>query len=84
MELIEFLSVDCTAQPKESGIPTAKSRSTKTVLSLSNGNKTKNFWDGKIRCRTKTASPENPQHLRRRNGLGALINAKDIKIQGIR
>lgn len=49
LELIEFLSVDCTAAEGEwhSG---SEIKIDKNGFVVVNGNKTKDFWDGKIRC----------------------------------
>ncbi|MEE0598507.1 MAG: site-specific DNA-methyltransferase [Acutalibacteraceae bacterium] len=63
LELIEFLSVDCTADEGEwhSG---SEIKIDKNGFVVVNGNKTKDFWDGKIRCEQK------PLRLKIRNICG--------------
>lgn len=63
LELIEFLSVDCTAAEGEwhSG---SEIKIDKNGFVVVNGNKTKDFWDGKIRCEQK------PLRLKIRNICG--------------
>lgn len=63
LELIEFLSIDCTAAEGEwhSG---SEIKIDKNGFVVVNGNKTKDFWDGKIRCEQK------PLRLKIRNICG--------------
>ena len=52
LELIEFLSVDCTAAKGE-WHSDSEIKIDKNGFVIVNGNKTKDFWDGKIRCEQK-------------------------------
>ena len=52
LELIEFLSVDCTAAEGE-WHSDSEIKIDKNGFVVVNGNKTKDFWDGKIRCEQK-------------------------------
>lgn len=52
LELIEFLSVDCTASDGE-WHSDSEIKIDKNGFVIVNGNKTKDFWDGKIRCEQK-------------------------------
>lgn len=63
LELIEFLSVDCTAAEGE-WHSDSEIKIDKNGFVVVNGNKTKNFWDGKIRCEQK------PLRLKIRNICG--------------
>lgn len=63
LELIEFLSVDCTATEGE-WHSDSEIKIDKNGFVVVNGNKTKNFWDGKIRCEQK------PLRLKIRNICG--------------
>ncbi len=63
LELIEFLSVDCTAVEGE-WHSDSEIKIDKNGFVVVNGNKTKDFWDGKIRCEQK------PLRLKIRNICG--------------
>lgn len=63
LELIEFLSVDCTATDGE-WHSDSEIKIDKNGFVIVNGNKTKDFWDGKIRCKQK------PLRLKIRNICG--------------
>lgn len=63
LELIEFLSVDCTAAEGE-WHSDSEIKIDKNGFAVVNGNKTKDFWDGKIRCEQK------PLRLKIRNICG--------------
>ncbi len=63
LELIEFLSVDCTATEGE-WHSDSEIKIDKNGYVIVNGNKTKDFWDGKIRCDKK------PLRLKIRNICG--------------
>ena len=63
LELIEFLSVDCTATDGE-WHSDSEIKIDKNGFFIVNGNKTKDFWDGKIRCEQK------PLRLKIRNICG--------------
>ena len=63
LELIEFLSVDCTAAEGE-WHSDGEIKIDKNGFVIVNGNKTKDFWDGKIRCEQK------PLRLKIRNICG--------------
>lgn len=63
LELIEFLSIDCTAAEGE-WHSDSEIKIDKNGFVIVNGNKTKNFWDGKIRCEQK------PLRLKIRNICG--------------
>lgn len=63
LELIEFLSVDCTAAEGE-WHSDSEIKIDKNGFVVVNGNKTKSFWDGKIRCEQK------PLRLKIRNICG--------------
>ena len=63
LELIEFLSVDCTVAEGE-WHSDSEIKIDKNGFVVVNGNKTKNFWDGKIRCEQK------PLRLKIRNICG--------------
>ena len=63
LELIEFLSVDCTAAEGE-WHSDSEIKIDKNGFVIVNGNKTKDFWDGKIRCEQK------PLRLKIRNICG--------------
>ena len=63
LELIEFLSVDCTAAEGE-WHSDSEIKIDKNGFVVVNGNKTKDFWDGKIRCEQK------PLRLKIRNICG--------------
>lgn len=63
LELIEFLSIDCTAAEGE-WHSDSEIKIDKNGFVVVNGNKTKNFWDGKIRCEQK------PLRLKIRNICG--------------
>ena len=52
LELIEFLSVDCTATEGE-WHSDSEIKIDKNGFVILNGNKTKDFWDGTIRCEQK-------------------------------
>ena len=63
LELIEFLSVDCTAAEGE-WHSDSEIKIDKNGYIIVNGNKTKDLWDGKIRCEQK------PLRLKIRNICG--------------
>ena len=63
LELIEFLSVDCTAAKGE-WHSDSEIKIDKNGFVIVNGNKTKDFWGGKIRCEQK------PLRLKIRNICG--------------
>lgn len=63
LELIEFLSLDCTAAEGE-WHSDSEIKIDKNGFVIVNGNKTKDFWDGKIRCEQK------PLRLKIRNICG--------------
>lgn len=63
LELIEFLSIDCTAAEGE-WHSDSEIKIDKNGFVVVNGNKTKDFWDGKIRCEQK------PLRLKIRNICG--------------
>lgn len=63
LELIEFLSVDCTSADGE-WHSDSEIKIDKLGYVIRNGEKTKNFWDGKIRCEKK------PLRLKIRNICG--------------
>lgn len=63
LELIEFLSVDCTATDGE-WHSDSEVKIDKNGFVIVNGNKTKEFWDGRIRCEKK------PLRLKIRNICG--------------
>lgn len=63
LELIEFLSIDCTAAEGE-WHSDSEIKIDKNGFVVVNGNKTKVFWDGKIRCEQK------PLRLKIRNICG--------------
>ena len=63
LELIEFLSVDCTATEGE-WHSDCEIKIDKNGFVIVNGNKTKEFWDGRIRCENK------PLRLKIRNICG--------------
>ena len=63
LELIEFLSVDCTATEGE-WHSDSEIKIDKNGYVIVNGNKTKEFWDGRIRCENK------PLRLKIRNICG--------------
>lgn len=63
LELIEFLSVDCTATEGE-WHSDSEIKIDKNGFIIVNGNKTKEFWDGRIRCEKK------PLRLKIRNICG--------------
>ena len=63
LELIEFLSVDCTATDGE-WHSDSEIKIDKNGFVIVNGNKTKEFWDGRIRCEKK------PLRLKIRNICG--------------
>ena len=63
LELIEFLSVDCTATAGE-WHSDSEIKIDKNGFVIVNGNKTKEFWDGRIRCEKK------PLRLKIRNICG--------------
>lgn len=63
LELIEFLSVDCSAAEGE-WHSDSEIKIDKNGFVIVNGNKTKDFWDGKIRCEQK------PLRLKIRNICG--------------
>ena len=63
LELIEFLSVDCTATDGE-WHSDSEIKIDKNSFVIVNGNKTKEFWDGRIRCEKK------PLRLKIRNICG--------------
>ena len=63
LELIEFLSVDCTATEGE-WHSDSEIKIDKNGYVIINGNKTKEFWDGRIRCEKK------PLRLKIRNICG--------------
>ena len=63
LELIEFLSIDCTAAEGE-WHSDSEIKIDKNGFVIVNGNKTKDFWDGKIRCEQK------PLRLKIRNICG--------------
>ena len=62
LELIEFLSVDCTAVEGE-WHSDSEIKIDKLGYVVRNGEKTKEFWDGAIRS-DKRPALENPEHLR--------------------
>lgn len=63
LELIEFLSVDCTATEGE-WHSDSEVKIDKNGFVIVNGRKTRNFWDGRIRCEQK------PLRLKIRNICG--------------
>ena len=63
LELIEFLSVDCTSTEGKWNSD-SEIKIDKNGFVVVNGNKTKDFWDGKIRCEQK------PLRLKIRNICG--------------
>lgn len=63
LELIEFLSIDCTATEGE-WHSDSEIKIDKNGFVIVNGNKTKEFWDGRIRCEKK------PLRLKIRNICG--------------
>ena len=63
LELIEFLSIDCTSNDGE-WHSDSEIKIDKNGFVIVNGNKTKDFWDGKIRCEQK------PLRLKIRNICG--------------
>lgn len=63
LELIEFLSVDCTSAEGKWNSD-SEIKIDKNGFVVVNGNKTKDFWDGKIRCEQK------PLRLKIRNICG--------------
>jgi len=63
LELIEFLSIDCTAIEGE-WHSDSEVKIDKNGFVIVNGNKTKEFWDGRIRCEKK------PLRLKIRNICG--------------
>ena len=63
LELIEFLSIDCTSNDGE-WHSDSEIKIDKNGFVVVNGNKTKDFWDGKIRCEQK------PLRLKIRNICG--------------
>lgn len=63
LELIEFLSIDCTSKDGE-WHSDSEIKIDKNGFVIVNGNKTKDFWDGKIRCEQK------PLRLKIRNICG--------------
>lgn len=63
LELIEFLSVDCTVAEGE-WHSDSEIKIDKNGFVIVNGNKTKEFWDGRIRCEKK------PLRLKIRNICG--------------
>ena len=63
LELIEFLSVDCTSTEGKWNSD-SEIKIDKNGFAVVNGNKTKDFWDGKIRCEQK------PLRLKIRNICG--------------
>ncbi len=63
LELIEFLSVDCTSLEGE-WHSDSELKIDKNGYVIANGNKTKDFWDGRIRCDKK------PLRLKIRNICG--------------
>lgn len=63
LELIEFLSVDCTSKDGE-WHSDSELKIDKNGYVIANGKKTKEFWDGKIRCEKK------PLRLKIRNICG--------------
>lgn len=63
MELIEFISVDCTSDKGE-WHSDAEVKIDKNGCVIMNGEKTKEFWDGRICCRKK------PLRLKVRNICG--------------
>ena len=63
LELIEFLSVDCTATEGK-WHSDSEIKIDKNGFVIVNGNKTKEFWDGRIRCEKK------PLRLKIRNICG--------------
>lgn len=63
LELIEFISVDCTSD-KEEWHSDAEVKIDKNGYVIINGEKTKEFWDGRICCREK------PLRLKVRNICG--------------
>lgn len=63
LELIEFLSIDCTATEGE-WHSDSEIKIDKNGFIIVNGNKTKEFWDGRIRCEKK------PLRLKIRNICG--------------
>ena len=63
LELIEFLSVDCTTTEGE-WHSDSEIKIDKNGFVIINGNKTKEFWDGRIRCEKK------PLRLKIRNICG--------------
>ncbi len=63
LELVEFLSVDCTADSGE-WHSDSEIKIDKNGFVIVNGSKTKNFWDAAIRCEKK------PLRLKIRNICG--------------
>lgn len=63
LELIEFLSIDCTSTEGKWNSD-SEIKIDKNGFVIVNGNKTKDFWDGKIRCEQK------PLRLKIRNICG--------------
>ena len=63
LELIEFLSIDCTSTEGKWNSD-SEIKIDKNGFVVVNGNKTKDFWDGKIRCEQK------PLRLKIRNICG--------------
>lgn len=63
LELIEFLSVDCTTQDGE-WHSDSEIKIDKNGYVIVNGEKTKDFWDGRILCKEK------PLRLKIRNICG--------------
>lgn len=63
LELIEFLSVDCTSD-KDEWHSDSEVKINKNGYVIINGKKTKDFWDGRITCREK------PLRLKIRNICG--------------
>lgn len=63
LELIEFLSVDCTSD-KDEWHSDSEVKINKNGYVIINGEKTKDFWDGRITCREK------PLRLKIRNICG--------------
>jgi len=64
LELIEFLSIDCTADEGE-WHSDSEIKIDKNGFVIINGTKTKDFWDGSIRSENKPLRLKIPQHLRR-------------------
>lgn len=71
LELIEFLSVDCTSNDGE-WHSDSEIKIDKNGYIIVNGNKTKEYWDGKIRCEKK------PLRLKIRNICGDETVWEDI------